>query len=132
MDKRNEIRPSVPLSFFLFMLMTTFPARADINPALFKAVSRGNVARVLTLVDNGVDVNVKDKDGNTALMYAAKNGNMDVVQILLDRGAKAQILNARGETALAWAVGNGHIDSVKALFKGQGWGNGLDGGGSWV
>ena len=42
------------------------------------------------LVDNGANVNAKDKNGNTALTYAKRKGSKgeEMVKFLISRGAK--------------------------------------------
>ena len=55
---------------------------------LIQAVYEGNVFRVQQLIDDGVNINTKDKFGMTPLILAADNGNHQIVKILLDSGAK--------------------------------------------
>jgi len=43
---------------------------------------------VKLLIENGADVNVKDKDGMTALMYASEEGYTEIVSLLKNAGAK--------------------------------------------
>ena len=39
------------------------------------------------LIEKGVDVNAKDKNGSTPLHYAAKMANLKVVKLLIEHGA---------------------------------------------
>ena len=70
------------------------------------------------LVENGIDVNAKDKDRNTALICASKNNNLEIVKYLVDVGAD---LNAEGghynKTALMYASENGRLEMVKYLVE---------------
>jgi ankyrin repeat protein len=60
----------------------------DINTTFFKACSEGDITKVADLVLNcGVDVNIKDKNGIAALTKASIYGQETVVEFLLTAGA---------------------------------------------
>ncbi|WP_167496567.1 ankyrin repeat domain-containing protein [Desulfopila sp. IMCC35006] len=67
---------------------------------LLEAAARGDLTGVKNLLDQGADVNVKNKDGITALMLASADGYKDIVELLLTQGADVNGLNNNGETAL--------------------------------
>jgi len=46
------------------------------------ASTNGNKEVVELLIENGVDVNAKDKFGNTSLYYAYKFGNNEIIDLL--------------------------------------------------
>ena len=70
------------------------------------------------LLKEGVDPNIRKKDGATALMYASQNGHSEVVQILLKGGADPNIQKKGEATALMYASQNGHSEVVQILLKG--------------
>ena len=49
---------------------------------LLNAAREGNIAIVKALLDKGIDVNEKDREGKTALMLATGNGHTEVVELL--------------------------------------------------
>jgi ankyrin repeat protein len=70
-------------------------------------VSRGiydsqeqGVRTALLLLERGVDVNARDKNGWTSLLLAAFNGRVEVTKVLLDHGANAKLETKEGDTAL--------------------------------
>jgi ankyrin repeat protein len=80
-------------------------------------VSRGEydsqeqgVGTARLLLERGVDVNARRKDGWTSLHWAAFKGRLEVAQVLLDHGANANMETKRGETALH-IVSRGEYDS---------------------
>ena len=59
----------------------------DNNTALMVAAYKGHFKVVEFLVDNGADVNARDKRGRTPLTLALENGYTDVVKYLKKHGA---------------------------------------------
>ncbi|MGW8247051.1 MAG: ankyrin repeat domain-containing protein [Acidiferrobacterales bacterium] len=87
--------------------------------ALFKAISYGRIAAVETLLENGVNVNVKTVSGITPLIMASTKGYADIVKVLLDHGAHPGSIGKDGKTAREFAEELGYtrvvemIDTVK-------------------
>jgi ankyrin repeat protein len=92
-------------------------AQTDTTTDLIIAAGHGDTHRVRQLLDQRVNVNLRDEDGFTALIFAAHSGNTETVKLLLNRGAdanaKSQLL---GYTALMNAAGFGDIRMLKALL----------------
>ncbi|MEM4367103.1 MAG: ankyrin repeat domain-containing protein [Candidatus Anstonellales archaeon] len=77
-----------------------------------------SLERIVKLVLEGADVNVKDNDGWTALMMAADKGHGGVVEVLIKAGADVDFQNKKYElTALIVAAENGHEKIVEMLIK---------------
>jgi len=60
----------------------------EIDGMLLDACEDGDLEKVKQLLENGADVNAKDKDGLTALMYASYNGHKEVVELLKSYSAE--------------------------------------------
>jgi uncharacterized protein len=93
-------------------------ACADQDEALTRAASEGDVRQVQALLDEGVDVNARDKAGGTALMRASVTGHADIVRRLLDKGVNVNSTNKDGRTALMLAsreVTGPHLRSPKRV-----------------
>lgn len=85
---------------------------------LLQAVSRGQLEHVRTLLDQGADINVKEKKtGHTPLMSASFKRRKKLVQLLLDKGADVHARDINGETALMAAAGKGNTAIVKMLLE---------------
>ena len=54
---------------------------------LITAAKENDIDRLKTLIENGADVNAKDKQGNTALMFAKSRISIDSLKILIQSGA---------------------------------------------
>jgi uncharacterized protein len=81
------------------------------------AVRAGYWQLVQELVDEGADVNLKDRRHNTALMYAAYNNHYDIAQQLLEHGADVNAQNGFDFSPLFFAIAKGHKDIVQLLLK---------------
>jgi ankyrin repeat protein len=88
---------------------------ASQGEALMEAALKGNLKHVQDLLDKGVDVNAKDKDGKTPLMAAAVRGQLEVVKLLLEKGADANAKMQGGGTALTCAACEGQREVAQVL-----------------
>lgn len=76
-----------------------------------------NNQKLLFLLDNGADINLKDKEGNTPLIQASINVALANLNILIQRGANLEEKNNKGETALWLAAYYGMVDNVWELSR---------------
>jgi uncharacterized protein len=85
---------------------------------LHYASNEGDFNEVRNLIDNGVDVNLKDKEGWTPLHFAAQSQNASIVLMLIEAGAEIDACNLYGNTPLFNAVFNYTTDgSVIELLR---------------
>jgi len=85
------------------------------TPAFRGAARYGDVERLRALLDNGSDVNARDRYHQTALMLAAQGGHAGVVRLLVERGADLDVAAKFSLTALMLAVSAGHAEVVRIL-----------------
>lgn len=85
--------------------------------ALFTAILKGRIAVVQSLLNQGVNVNVRTISGKTPLMAAAYKGYSDIIQMLLDNGADVNATDGRSDTAIKIAVRGGYTRIVELLKK---------------
>ena len=76
----------------------------------------GNLQGVNVMINNGVDVNIKNKDDVTALMAASLKGHTEIVKLLLNKGAEVNLKSKGGWTALIIASQAGYTEIVKLLL----------------
>ncbi|KAL7543823.1 hypothetical protein ACHAWF_007462 [Thalassiosira exigua] len=81
------------------------------------AASRGDVAAIGSMCDQGFDPNSSDYDQRTALMVASMNGNIEVVTKLLEHHANPNLTDMHGTSALFEATKNNHEDVAKILLE---------------
>jgi ankyrin repeat protein len=114
---------------------------------LFEAVRHGDVAEITKLLDQGVEVDIRDELNQTPLIAAAKvddknlvemllqkgadvnaqgNGpinalliakNPEVVELLLQHGAELEVVNHHGDTALLSAIYSNEPKNVELLLQ---------------
>jgi ankyrin repeat protein len=68
------------------------------------------------LVDEGANVNARDKDGETLLHHAAIMGKFNTARVLLQCKADVNAKNNRGMTALHYATDFDHRDLMELLL----------------
>ena len=89
---------------------------------LTKSVIAGESKLVETLLNNGADVNLKERDLTFPLYHACKHGHLDLALFLIQRKSeiKRKVMSS-GENSLHVAARLGHLDIVVLLV-----GNGID------
>lgn len=87
--------------------------------ALFTAILKGRIAVVQSLLNQGVNVNVRTVSGKTPLMAAAYKGYSDIVQMLIENGADVNSTDGRGDTAEKIAERGGYSRIVEILRKSE-------------
>jgi ankyrin repeat protein len=83
---------------------------------IHEATRRGDVNKVIQLLNDGTDINSKDRFGQTPLMHAAHLGHFDLVQLLIKRGADLNTTAKYNLSALMLAIINGHEQTAGALI----------------
>ena len=88
---------------------------------LLNAALNGDLSKIRELVENGVDVNTRDKSGTTPLHWAAEADYYNIVVYLVEHGANVNARNRAGDTPLtlaAWdGVGLNQLKIVKYLIQ---------------
>jgi ankyrin repeat protein len=76
---------------------------------------------LLSILEEGVEINARDTEGNTALHYTFKNRSKNTTkafcELLLDFDADAAIANNNGETIMDMAVATENEPLVKLLLS---------------
>jgi ankyrin repeat protein len=81
------------------------------------AVSTGQLKMVHTLVAQGANHEIVDKNANTLLHLAAKNGDVPLIKYLKDEiGLNVHAQNKEGLTPLQIAAAHGHLQAVQTLI----------------
>lgn len=84
-----------------------------------RAAFSGDLAQVMALLDEGSDVNARDRDGDTALMFASFNGHFLIVKALLGHGADVHARARNGWTALQAAKSKFHHKIARLLEQAE-------------
>ena len=69
----------------------------DLESELVMAAKQGNLDKVRSLLDSGVDVNASQNDGTTSLAWAVYNNNDDMVDLMIRAGEDGPDVNAANE-----------------------------------
>ena len=72
---------------------------------------------VITLINNGADVNILDTDGDSPLMIVCSIGHESTLQILLEKGANVNLCNKTGVSPLYAACSSGHDSTIQLLLN---------------
>lgn len=84
---------------------------------LTECAAHGALSCVAALLQQGADVNARDKNGRTALIHACEGGYIQIVRLLLEKQAAADLRDKDGNTALMRACCKGYPDVVKLLLE---------------
>jgi len=83
---------------------------------LFDAAQTGDLEKIKTAIEAGVDVNSKTRYSATALSFAAEKGHLEIVKLLLENGADVAVKDTfYNATPLQWAMMKRHKEIIKLL-----------------
>lgn len=101
--------------FFLTAFITGCTSKLHI------AMSEGDIPTLTKLINEGADMNVKDRHGNTPLHDAASiryPPRLPVIKLLIDKAAGVNTKNNHGETPLHFAVLQDYFVAELLIEKG--------------
>jgi ankyrin repeat protein len=94
------------------------------SQAIFDAVQKGDLQKVLAFLDKGIDINIRGEFGYTPLIAASKYSQLEIARALCGRGADlnaatdvAELNGEWGSTPLLWAARNCHIEIARLLIS---------------
>ncbi|KAG2198314.1 ankyrin repeat-containing domain protein [Mucor mucedo] len=88
-----------------------------VSDDIFGYTRENNLEKLISAVEEKVDVNSKDEDGYTALHLAADRGYLDIVTFLIDSGADLNIRTNDDESALHLACISEQLEVAKLLIS---------------
>lgn len=91
----------------------------SLNEQLLVAVQNADTEKLIQLIEEGANVNIRNIYDETPLMLAVQYGFNEVVEVLIENGANvnAQSNFKIGRTALMFAVEHANTDIVLLLLK---------------
>lgn len=84
--------------------------------SMFDLARHGKTQALLSLIDQGIPVNLSNSKSDTLLILATYNDHADLVRGLLDREADVNRLNDRGQSALTCAVFLQNAETTRMLL----------------
>jgi ankyrin repeat protein len=89
----------------------------DWNQKLLDYSWSGDLKGVKECLENGADVNCKDKWGQTPLMESSYYGYLEIVKVLIENGVDVNCKNDNGDTPLMNSSHMNHLEIVKVLIE---------------
>ncbi|MEN1939138.1 ankyrin repeat domain-containing protein [Paenibacillus sp. 102] len=80
---------------------------------LFTATERGETATVLSLIQQGANINVTDSQGRTPAMVATYANDVKTAQVLIDAGANVNIQDGMKNNPFLYAGAEGYVEILK-------------------
>jgi ankyrin repeat protein len=88
----------------------------ELNKQLLEASSRGDFNQIKELLEQGADVNVKNKDGFILLSNLGSRGFNDVFKMLIDKGANINGINDDGTSVFMKVVESNCLKNAEVLL----------------
>lgn len=85
--------------------------------SMFDLARAGRAEELLSLIDQGIPVNLTNSKGDSLLILASYNDQAELVRGLLERDVDVDRMNDRGQTALSCAVFRQNEEITAALLQ---------------
>jgi len=115
----RKIKTLITIICFTFLSFCSTVYADKVTEAI-KAVAKNDYATIKTMLDNGLDPNLKDEGSARAglLNTACNRGRIKIVQLLLSRGADINLAGNQGRTPMMRAAGHAKtLDILQILIK---------------
>lgn len=120
MGRANSTSSSITDSFVMASPVL-YMSLAQKKESLFEAAKSGDHYSMVALLNNNVDVNIKDENKNTPLFFAAEGGHLPCLALLMERNADVTTVNNKSWTslhALAWkGCSDSHMECAELLVQ---------------
>jgi len=83
----------------------------------FKAIEQNNLLKVKELIENGVDINVRDKYGYSALHIASFKNLDEMATFLISKGIALNLQDKNGQTILHYAALSSQLNIANAALN---------------
>ncbi|MCL5436393.1 MAG: ankyrin repeat domain-containing protein [Candidatus Dependentiae bacterium] len=97
--------------------LTAMQENVENTKLLLEDLNNTEPKNIKFLVENGADVNIKNKHGARPLHWACFNNNVEMIKFLVEKGADVNVKNGFGEPPLYWACFNDNVEAVKFLVE---------------
>lgn len=88
----------------------------SLKEAFYFAIIKGDISQVESLLQNGIDPNIRDEYGDTPLHVASRWGHVEIVKLLLNYGADPYSENVYGNTPLHIAAFEGKAKVIEEFL----------------
>lgn len=102
--------------FVLFPLKGNAIFGSGSHRGFIRVCQKGDISCAKKMIDKGLDINSRDKEGRTLLHIATQNGRTDIMDLLLTMGANINEEDYQGNTDLHYAILNNHIEAIEFLL----------------
>jgi len=98
------------------------PALSEPEAALLQACEKGDLKAAKDLLDKGVNINARDRDGRQPIIEASYWQHADIVRLLIERAADVNAKKVDGTTALDFAISL-HNKEIEQMLRQAGAGS---------
>jgi len=92
-------------------------AMIESHQRFFTAASSNDAVNVLKILDQGIDIEVRNQDGATALLIATHNNAVAAARILIDAGADVNAMNHIQDSPYLYAGAEGKLEILKMTLE---------------
>ncbi len=83
--------------------------------AIIECAELGQINSVISLIQDGKDVNEANSDGDCAVLVAARRNDLELFRILIEADANLDVKDAAGCSVLDWARLNNNTEMIKLI-----------------
>ena len=105
----------LPYSFWQRLFVSRLAVGPYAGEFLTYAAATGDLNTVKALLEYGVSIDIRNREGKTGLHTAAVEGQNRVIEFLISKGANVNAIDRYGDTPLEKAISAKHNEAAKLL-----------------
>jgi hypothetical protein len=89
------------------------------NTFIKECLAKNKIDLIKIMIENGMNINQKDKSDETLLLYACKQNNKELITLLLEHKADVNVVDIYNNTPMKYLLHHNNVENINLLKRYQ-------------